>query len=134
MDHQNPHESLFSRGGSTPPIGQHFGNPTQSSSNSPNHIESLFSNMSAPTTTGDQLPAGPSNNPYASPAFTTSNMSFHDDAASTGSAPANPSTTDRQSALLSLLGTVSNPGGSVRGPRGGGPLPPQPQQVPTPPG
>lgn len=134
MDPQNPHESLFSRGGSTPPIGQLYGNPTQSSSNSPNHIESLFSNMGAPTTTGEPIPVGTSTNIYANPTFATSNMSFHDDAASSGSAPANPSTTDRQSALLSLLGTVSNPGGSVRGPSGGAPPVPQPQQVPTPPG
>ena len=134
MDHQNPHESLFSRGGSTPPMGQHFGNPTQSSSNSPNNIDSIFSSMSAAPTTGEPLPVGSSTNPYVNPAFATSNMSFHDDTAPSGSVPANTSTTDRQSALLSLLGTVSNSGGSVRGPSGGGPPVSQPQQVPTPPG
>ena len=135
MDHQNPHESLFSRGGSTPPIiGQHFGNPTQSSSNSPNNIDTMFSTISAAVTTGESLPAGASTNPYVSPSFATSNMSFHEDTAPSGSVPTNPSTTNRQNALLSLLGTVSNPGGSVRGPSGGGPPVPQPQQVPTPPG
>ena len=137
MDHQSPHESLFSRGGSTPPIGQHFGNPTQSSSNSPNNIDSIFSSITATSTsmTADPLPpaAGPSANPYANPAFATSNMSFHDDTVSAGSVPQNPST-DKQSALLSLLGPVSNSGGSVRGPTGGGSSIPQPQQVPTPPG
>lgn len=69
---------------------------------------------------------------YGNPALATSNMSVNDDAtSSSGSAPIN-STADRQSALLSLLGSVSNSGGNGRGAGGGGPT--QPQQVPTPPG
>lgn len=136
MDRLNLHDNLFSRGGSTPPPSQHYGNPTQSSSSSPSQIDSLFHNLSAPSSSQHLGPV--TGSLYGNPAHATSNMSLHDDAvSSSGSAPTNHPTADRQSALLSLLGTVSNPSGSVRGPSANAPPPPpppQPQQVPTPPG
>lgn len=131
MDRSNLHENLFSRGTSTPPLSQQppYANlHPQSSSSSPNHIDSLFHNMSI-SPSNPQASSGGSGNLYDNPVLATSNMSVNDDAASSGSAPIN-STADRQSALLSLLGSVSTTGGRASG----GGVPPQPQQVPTPPG
>lgn len=133
MDRSNLHENLFSRGTSTPPLSQQppYANLLpHSSSSSPNHLDSLFHNLSI-SPPNPQLGSGGNPNLYGNPALATSDMSVNDDAvSSSGSAPIN-STADRQSALLSLLGSVSTSGGNVRGVSGGGP--PQPQQVPTPP-
>jgi hypothetical protein len=143
MDRSNLHETLFSRGTSTPPPPgpkQHFGPP----SSSPSHIDSLFHNLGAPST-GQQSGSPGSGNLYTNPAQATSNPTVNEGAvSSSSSAPVN-ATADRQSALLSLLGSVPTPGGSVRGASGGGgggvaagglsaQSQTQPQQVPTPPG
>ena len=147
MDRSNLQESLFPRGSSTPPLGpqQPFNSPTNTSPS--HHIDSLFHNLSAPSS-GQQMGTAASGNMYANPPLATSNKSMGEEAISTStSAPVN-STSDRQSALLSLLGSsVSTTGGTVRGAPGGGPPPQpqpqsqpqtqpqtQPQQVPTPPG
>lgn len=133
MDRGNLHENLFSRGGSTPPPAQRatlFA--SQSSSSSPSHLDSLFQNLSAPPSTQPLSSLG-TEDLYSNPAHTVSNMSVNDDAHSSTSsgAPITHTTADRQSALLSLLGSVSSPASSIRGVNGGGP--PLPQQVPTPP-
>lgn len=146
MDRSNLHETHFSRGTSTPPPTgpkQHFGPP----SSSPSHIDSLFHNLGAPST-GLQSGSPGSGNLYTNPAQATSNPTVNEGAvSSSSSAPVN-ATADRQSALLSLLGSVPTSGGSVRGASGGGgggvaaggpsaqqpQSQPQPQQVPTPPG
>jgi len=131
MDRPNLHESLFSRGTSTPPptLKQHY-----SPHISPNHIDNLFHNMSAPPP-GQQIGNAPSGNLYTNPAaLAPSNKTVDKDALSSSSSAV---TVDRQSALLSLLGSVPTSGGNVRGAGGGGPPPqpqPLPQQVPTPPG
>lgn len=69
---------------------------------------------------------------YTNPALGTPIMPMDKDTISSSSSTV---TVDRQSALLSLLGSV--PAGNVRGASGGGPAPQphqQAQQVPTPPG
>src|ERR1700683_5241682 len=136
MSRPHLHE-LFSRGASPPQLGlqQPF---SPKSTSSPNQLDSLFHNMNAPSSS-QQISGAASANMYAKPALPPPNKSPNEDAISSGSAPAN-STADRQSALLSLLGSaVPTSGGSVRGATSGGqqpqPQPPsQPQQVPTPPG
>jgi hypothetical protein len=136
MDRPNLHDSLFARGTSTPPptLKQHFG-PKSSSPQS--HIDTLFHNMSVPSS-GQQIPTTGSGNLYANPALATSNNAVNNAgiSSSSSSAQVNP-TADRQSALLSLLGSVPTSGANVRGAGGGAPPPqpqPQPQQIPTPPG
>jgi hypothetical protein len=129
MDRSNLHD-LFSRG-STPPISQSqhqlFGPP-------PSHIESLFHGLNAPS---DQQSTA-SGNTYASSEPATPSMSQSDDPITSS----NVSTAE--SALLSLLGSVSSvgttatsgPGSTVTGaqaqvlatlpgaPRGSGASPP----------
>jgi len=134
MDRPNLHESLFSRGTSTPPpaLKQHYGQVQVSSS--PNHIDNIFHNMSAQQPPSQQIGSPGSGNLYLNSALATPNMSVDKETTSSSSSAV---TVDRQSALLSLLGSV--PAGNVRGASGGGPAPqpqphPQAQQVPTPPG
>lgn len=135
MDRPNLHDNLFARGSPTPPTTQQ---PLSAkTSSSPNHhIDALFHNMSAPSS-GQQMSTTASGTIYTNPAVATSNPSLNDPALSASTSAPVSSTADRQSALLSLLGSVPTSGGSVRGPSGGVPptqSQPQPQQVPTPPG
>ncbi|KAL4065366.1 hypothetical protein J3A83DRAFT_4375900 [Scleroderma citrinum] len=120
--HANLHEQLFSRGSATPPLppqSQPFA--INSSSSSPNHIESLFQPIS-PQQISELIPLGGSNSAPATPS-----MSANDDP--TGSSPP-PTAAERQSALLSLLyPSASSAPVSSQVP----PLPAPPQQVPTPP-
>ncbi|KZP23582.1 hypothetical protein FIBSPDRAFT_1042748 [Athelia psychrophila] len=107
MDHGNLHENLFSRGGQTPPS---VPRPTfaQSSSSSPSHLDTLFQNLSAPSSTNQVNKLEPEDL-YSNPVHALSNMSINDDAHSTSSAPIMHSPADRQSALLSLLGSSFEP-------------------------
>ncbi|KAG5645898.1 hypothetical protein DXG03_005045 [Asterophora parasitica] len=133
----NPLQKLFSRGSSPPAQPQPQIHQPLSRNPSPNQIDSLFHNLTAPSDhqvqSATQLP-----NNYGSSASVTSLLSSLTDepiAPSISSTTTSATNADRQSALLSLLG-----GGPVPlNPRG---LPPpaavagpsQPQQVPTPPG
>jgi hypothetical protein len=130
MDRPNLHESLFSRGTSTPPptVKQHYG---LQASSSPNHIDNHFHNRSGQPPS-QQIGSPGSGSLYTNPALGTPIMPMDKDTISSSSSAV---TVDRQSALLSLLGSV--PAGNVRGASGGGPAPQphqQAQQVPTPPG
>ncbi|KZP02996.1 hypothetical protein FIBSPDRAFT_1055513 [Athelia psychrophila] len=129
MDHGNLHENLFSRGGQTPPS---VPRPTfaQSSSSSPSHLDTLFQNLSAPSSTNQVNKLEPEDL-YSNPVHALSNMSINDDAHSTSSAPIMHSPADRQSALLSLLGSVSSPTSTHQGLSSAG-HPPQPQTPPAP--
>lgn len=131
MDRSKNLHELFSRG-STPPVppAQHqpYGGQHHSYSTSPNQIDSLFHNLSAPPV---QQPGKVGGNTYGNSVPTTPIMSRTDDSMSSSLSAPNNSTADRQSALLSLLGTVPA-GANTRSAAGAGP--PLPQQVPTPPG
>ena len=118
--HANFHEQLFSRGSATPPLpsqSQLFA--INSSSSSPNQLDSLFQSIS----TSDSIPHGGSNSAPATPS-----MAMHEDGGPTGSSPP-PTSAEKQSALLSLL----YPSASSAPPSSQVPLPATPQQVSTPP-
>lgn len=155
MDHHNLIRNIFSRNTSPPantqsypedqsPSAQHYqqfqhASPAQSlkdvtPSSPPAHVESLFSNLTAP----GQSSGNPNPHPQGSTqlATTTSGPTSPASSITALSAPTNMSTStntppnpilpgdSRQSALLSLLGSVSPAGSSSSG---------VPQQVPTPP-
>jgi hypothetical protein len=146
--------SLFSRGPS-PPRATSFdlidNTPTvdPAPSASPTHIEALFNNLGSPTST--QAHSGPFMNPLAtheSNSAPATPGSLHagaggSTASSTVSAPVTTSS-DRQNALLSLLGSVSNTNATNTPNTTTAPVPQlpqqvqqqqqQPQQIPTPPG
>lgn len=147
--------TIFSRGPS-PPRRASFDNPQQlvdtqpasvdPISSSPNHIETLFNNLGSPTST--QSHTGPFMNPHsvhesnsapATPGIGGGGPGST--ASSTVSAPVNTSS-ERQNALLSLLGSVSVSNTAANTPSSA-PVPQlpqqvqqqqQPQQIPTPPG
>lgn len=155
MDPINNRDNLFSRGPSPPPQPhQHFGGPLlqpndQHVSPAPSlrevapapaatHLDSLFHNLAAPSqrqpsphppTVNNNIYAGPQEAPASGPATPASVTAGS--VASTGSAP--NANTDRQNALLSLLGSVS-PQGNVHQPNPQPISQAPPQQVPTPPG
>lgn len=140
---------LFSRGPTPPPqqaLHQQFTPPTQLPNNSsPNQIDALFQNITAPVTQqpqqqpqqqglSPQQPTQPSaqgtdNTHTASSAPVTPVMALTDGPSPAASAPA-ATASDRQSALLSLLG---GPAVSSRPPAQAS-NPSLPTQVPTPPG
>ncbi|KDQ60636.1 hypothetical protein JAAARDRAFT_31601 [Jaapia argillacea MUCL 33604] len=99
--------------------------PAQSSS--PNHLDSLFHNLnsSGGAASGSNFGGAPAN--HSAPATPLSSITAA--SAPSVSSAQGVSAADRQSALLSLLGSV---GGSNQAASSGGP--PPPQQVPTPPG
>ena len=159
MDHHNLIRNIFSRNTSPPinaqsypeelsPSAQHFPqlqhvSPAQSlkdvtSSSPPAHVESLFSNLTAPGQSSGN--SNPVNQGFTQPTTTASATSGPTSPASSItalSAPTNMTTSTntppnatlpgdtRQSTLLTLLGSVSPTGSSSSG---------APQQVPTPPG
>lgn len=132
MDNRvNPLHELFSRG-STPPVQQSQPlHPPLSNTSSPNQIDSLFHQLSPP----DQhhQSAGHVSDSYGSSASVTSLLSLTDEPVTSSASTTSATNADRQSALLSLLGTPS----SLNVRAGTGPVagPPMPQQqVPTPPG
>ncbi|KII88712.1 hypothetical protein PLICRDRAFT_110617 [Plicaturopsis crispa FD-325 SS-3] len=125
MDHTtDTHEQLFSRG-ATPPQPRNNPNYPQvhSHNSSPNQLESLFHNLSAPSSlphlTG---PGGSSAFIHSDPGTPVSFQS--EDAPSSSISAPNNTATERQSALLNLLGTVSSPPANRAAPI---------QQIPTPP-
>lgn len=148
--------TIFSRGPS-PPRRASFDNPQQlvdtqpatvdPVSASPNHIEALFNNLGSPTST--QAHNGPFMTPHAvhesNSAPATPGIGGGgpgSTASSTVSAPVTTSS-ERQNALLSLLGSVSNT--NATNTPSSAPVPQLPQQVqhqeqqlhhqiPTPPG
>jgi hypothetical protein len=129
------------------PSAQHFQqyqhvSPAQSlkdvTRSSPTHVDSLFSNLTAPgQSSGNPNPLHQGSTQPTTTATTTSGPTSPASSITALSAPTNMSTStntppnatlpsdSRQSALLSLLGTVSPTGSSSSG---------APQQVPTPPG
>ncbi|KAI0064686.1 hypothetical protein BV25DRAFT_1799983 [Artomyces pyxidatus] len=145
MDHPALIRNLFSRGASPP--GQQSTYPDQTHppqnfqqyqhvspaqslrevvpSSSPTHVESLFHNLSAPGQSSAGNPSSFANPPPTNNSAPATPVSITAQSASSQtSAPTNASTESRQSALLSLLGTVS--------PSTNAPSAPQ-QQNPTPP-
>ncbi|KZT11432.1 uncharacterized protein LAESUDRAFT_740929 [Laetiporus sulphureus 93-53] len=154
MDPITGRDTLFSRGPSPPPQAQPFQMPPSQLSDahtSPapsfrdlapmqgaSHLDSLFQGLSAQPTsraspqmsnTGSNVYSGhhdPNNSGHATPASMNAGS-----VASSMSGPNNP-VTERQNALLSLLGAVSGPPSGAQAASGGGQAPPQ--QVPTPPG
>ncbi|TCD61419.1 hypothetical protein EIP91_008453 [Steccherinum ochraceum] len=156
MDPINNRENLFSRGPSPPPQPhQHFQSPSLQNNDqhvspapsirevapgpAPNHLDSLFHNLAAPSqrqpsphpphVVNNNLYAGSQEAPASGPATPASVTAGS--VASTGST-SNPNT-DRQNALLSLLGSVT-PQNTVHQPNPQPSAPAPPQQVPTPPG
>lgn len=159
MEHHNLIRSIFSRNTSPPantqsypedqsPSTQHFPqfqhvSPAQSlkdvtPSSPPAHVESLFSNLTAPgQSSGNPNPHPQSSTQLATTATTTSGPTSPASSITALSAPTNMTTStntppnpivpgdSRQSTLLSLFGSVSPAGSSSSG---------VPQQVPTPPG
>ncbi|KAH7914946.1 hypothetical protein BJ138DRAFT_1078241 [Hygrophoropsis aurantiaca] len=124
----NLHDQLFSRGSLTPPAiqSQLFAmNQPQSSSSSPNHLDSLFQGITS------QHQSSVPQHPYGNSAPATPSVGANDDAASVSSAPV-ASSVDRQSALLSLLYPAASSVPTVtRIPPPA--APPASQQIPTPP-
>ena len=135
-------EQLFSRGSSPPGPQQPFPDLTQQSrqyqhsspaqsfrdpaqSSSPSHVESLFHNLNASSGQSNGNPIGPPHANHSAPATPVSSMTVHSGSSVT-SAPPNPTTDSRQSALLSLLGSTVPPNTAAAASG--------PQQVPTPPG
>ncbi|KAH8108132.1 hypothetical protein BXZ70DRAFT_39589 [Cristinia sonorae] len=156
MDPITSRDNLFSRGPSPPPQPHQLfqGPPVQSNdqhvSPAPSirevapapaatHLDSLFHNLAAPTQrqpsphpiVNNPVYAAPQDAPASGPATPASNAAGS--VTSAGSA-SNPNT-ERQNALLSLLGTVA-PQGAIHqpNPQPSAQAPPPPQQVPTPPG
>ncbi|PCH38277.1 hypothetical protein WOLCODRAFT_115184 [Wolfiporia cocos MD-104 SS10] len=160
MDPITGRDNVFSRGPSPPPNQQSFQlPPTQlndpqaspvpslrdppPATSSTNHLDHLFHTLNAPSAShvspqpsnsGSNIYAGPQEHPNSGPATPASV-----NAGSVSSSMTGPNTqaSDRQNALLSLLGTVSGPPSNNQGntqinPNLGGQVPPQ--QVPTPPG
>lgn len=134
MDNRvNPLHDLFSRG-STPPvqIQQQFNNPHRAENSSPNELDNLFHNISAPHDQQQQVQQQPqvhsvqSSDAYTSSAPVTPSMSLTDEPLNSAASVPNAGSSDRQSALLSLLGGTA----PVRPAVGAS----APQQVPTPPG
>lgn len=132
MDPNRSIQDLFSRG-STPPVTQPQHQPAYPAPHHtpPNQIDSLFHNLSAQSDI---------QNTYDSnSAPTTPVVPLADDTISSSASVPNNSASDRQSALLSLLGAPSAASAAAaRGPppaSAPAPAPAQmPQQVPTPPG
>ncbi|KAH9934831.1 uncharacterized protein B0H18DRAFT_978500 [Fomitopsis serialis] len=151
MDHANTRDNVFSRGPS-PPHQQSFAAPL-SQANDPHvspapsyrepplassttHLDNLFQTLNAPSNShvspqpsnnGSNIYAGPqeANSGHATPASVNAGS-----ISSSMSGPSNQAT-ERQNALLSLLGsTVSGPSNVQTAPVAH----PPPQQVPTPPG
>ncbi|KAL4250457.1 Enhancer of mRNA-decapping protein 4 C-terminal domain-containing protein [Abortiporus biennis] len=155
MDPINNRDNLFSRGPSPPPQTQqqlfsqplvqlndpnapsasHRDNVTSASS----HLDSLFHNLAAPPPRSASPQAqnvsnnnnfiGPQDIPASGPATPASVNAGS--VTSSGSVPSNQ-TTERQNALLSLLGAVSSPSSNSQTQPIASTIPPQ--QVPTPPG
>ncbi|KAF8630365.1 hypothetical protein AX15_002929 [Amanita polypyramis BW_CC] len=117
--HANPLHELFSRSNS-PPVQQQISNAS-----SPNHLESLFHQLS--TTPQQQQPPAPVQPvpQQEQPSTNQSNDAYSSFAPAEDPAapPPQPTNTERQTALLSLL---SGPPAAPR------PTPPQ-QQIPSPP-
>ncbi|KAF8078122.1 hypothetical protein FPV67DRAFT_1464268 [Lyophyllum atratum] len=132
MDNRvNPLHELFSRG-STPPVQPQPLQPPISNNSSPNQIDSLFHHLTTPSDHQHQSGGHISDN-YGSSASVTSLLSLTDEPITSSASNASATNADRQSALLSLLGS----GPSTFNPRGvpsAGTGPAMPQQVPTPPG
>ena len=160
MDHHNLIRNIFSRNTSPPtttmqqsypedqsPSTQHFPqfqhvSPSQSlkdvpPSSPPTHVDSLFSNLTAPgQSSANPNPLLHGSTQSSMPTTTTSGPTSPASSITALSAPTNMSTSTntppnsnlpgdtRQSALLSLLGSVSPAGSTSSG---------APQQVPTPP-
>ncbi|KAH9079187.1 hypothetical protein EDB83DRAFT_2341178 [Lactarius deliciosus] len=150
MDHHNLIRNIFSRN-TSPPIqsypddqspSTHFAQ-TWHPSSPPTHVESLFSNLTAtgqssvnsnlplqgtvhPMTTTTTAAAATASGP-TSPASSITALSAPTNMSTSTNTPpiANPPSDTRQSALLSLLSTVSPAGSSSSS---------APQQIPTPPG
>ena len=127
MDNRAIHD-LFSRG-STPPAQQPQPYPGQPQS----QIDSLFHNLSAPQDK-QQLPPTET---YPTSAPETPTMSRSDDPAPSSASASTTTASDRQSALLSLLGgpssaTAATTTSNVR--PAATAVASLPQQVPTPPG
>ncbi|KAH9951294.1 hypothetical protein B0H21DRAFT_888254 [Amylocystis lapponica] len=153
MDPISGRDNVFSRGPSPPPQSQHFqvsssqlndpnGSPAPSNNVPPppsNHLDSLFHSLNAPSTShvSPQPSSSGSHNIYNAPQEANHSGPATPASVNAGSisssvsAPGNPAS-ERQNALLSLLGAVSSPPTNVQVPPAAGPL--QPQQVPTPPG
>ncbi|KAG6331224.1 hypothetical protein ID866_7865 [Astraeus odoratus] len=128
--HANLHEQLFSRGSATPPLppqSQLFAiNQPQSSSSSPNHLDSLFQSITA-----QQINESIQQGSNSAPATPSIAMSANEDGAP-ASSPLAATPAERQSALLSLLyPAASSVPAMSQAPLG--PAPPPTQQVPTPP-
>lgn len=149
---------LFSRGPSPPPQSLQFQAPPSSQLGDPtsspvpshhdvapppqnSHLENLLHGLNAPSSShvSPQPSLGGSNiynasqDPTHSGPATPASVNAGS-VSSSVSAPSVPNA-DRQNALLSLLGAVTSPSGSVQGPPAVGTVQPmQPQQVPTPPG
>lgn len=162
MDPINNRDTLFSRGPSPPPQAhQQFqqamahlvepqGSPQGSISirdNAPSsntHLDSLLHSLTAPSQPSQSSPqpshAGsvqyasvqdlPNSGPATPVSITAGSVT------STGSAPSYTTATDKQNALLSILGAVGSPAASVSSVQNitAPPPPPPPQQIPTPPG
>jgi hypothetical protein len=134
MDRNMP--QLFSRGPS-PPLQSHqpYSNQGLTHGSSPNQIDSLFQNLSSSSSQRD------SSDTYGNSEPATPVMSLADESISSTSVQG-VTTTDRQSALLNLLGSVSARTGAAAAQSQPQPQPqPQPQsqsqsqsqQIPTPP-
>ncbi len=152
MDPISPRDNVFSRGPSTPPIVHGFSQGLPAQSNEPQNtaqrepapgsaqsqLDSLFHGLNAPSVshaspqpsiTGPSIYHGPQEQPHSGPATPASGH-----AGSISSNVSGPSyqASERQNALLSLLGAVASPSSNPQSNPPVGPV--QPQQVPTPPG
>ena len=151
MDSITGRDNLFSRGPSPTPqqspflssqnTEQHPANPStqrEPSNTAQSTLESLFSNIAAPVQPPvSQQPPASSSNAYAGPPDLPHSGPATPASMTAGSVSSSHSgavhqTTERQNALLSLLGTVTSPTTSTQTAPLMGPAPPQ--QVPTPPG
>ncbi|KAK7440206.1 hypothetical protein VKT23_017148 [Stygiomarasmius scandens] len=126
MDNRSLHE-LFSRGSTPPVLPQAMQYPPAHNVSPSNKIDSLFRNLSSssPADSTQQQPASSTQSTadISDSLPTTPVMAISDEPAS---APVSNTNTDRQSALLSLLGNPPS-ASVVAGPQ-------LPQQIPTPPG
>ncbi|EPQ58070.1 hypothetical protein GLOTRDRAFT_104018 [Gloeophyllum trabeum ATCC 11539] len=105
----------------SPPLSLH----ESTRSSPPNHLDSLFQNLNAAPAGGSGISYGPPvHNNNSAPATPMSSM--------TASSAPGAAATDRQSALLSLLGSVGS--SAPAAPEASASEAPAPQQIPTPPG
>ncbi|KAG6879599.1 hypothetical protein C0992_000879 [Termitomyces sp. T32_za158] len=132
MDNRNPLAELFSRS-STPPATQQQQPLQQPSSNaSPTQIDSLFSHLAVDH---QQQASGPDT--YGTSASVSSLLSLTDEPISSAASNTSATNTERQNALLTLLGggtsnmNIRSVPAQASAPSSG---PVVPQPVPTPPG